>query len=176
MRVEGQLPETLPEGRAIELVFNLGWLEWPVGGHIEAMAYRADGTVIKALHPRNHWMPLVSADGVKDRVVNPDGSFVVYVEGAYNPNVPSFTVTELGTKPTGKADERYEFSSIDIAALDQDMFDYWADLDVVTGSLENMNDADPRYWKLAKAMQRSINLWDRKTTTRSPWLERRSTR
>ena len=75
MRVEGQLPETLPEGRAIELVFNLGWLEWPVGGHIEAMAYRADGTVIKALHPRNHWMPLVSADGVKDRVVNPDGSF-----------------------------------------------------------------------------------------------------
>ena len=35
MRVEGQLPETLPEGRAIELVFNLGWLEWPVGGHIE---------------------------------------------------------------------------------------------------------------------------------------------
>ena len=162
MRVEGQLPETLPEGRAIELVFNLGWLEWPVGGHIEAMAYRADGTVIKALHPRNHWMPLVSADGVKDRVVNPDGSFVVYVEGAYNPNVPSFTVTELGTKPTGKADERYEFSSIDIAALDQDMFDYWADLDVVTGSLENMNDADPRYWKLAKAMQRSINLWDEK--------------
>ena len=88
--------------------------------------------------------------------------FVVYVEGAYNPNVPSFTVTELGTKPTGKADERYEFSSIDIAALDQDMFDYWADLDVVTGSLENMNDADPRYWKLAKAMQRSINLWDEK--------------
>ena len=162
MRVEGQLPETLPEGRAIELVFNLGWLEWPVGGHIEAMAYRADGTVIKALHPRNHWMPLVSADGVKDRVVNPDGSFVVYVEGAYNPNVPSFTVTELGTKPTGKADERYEFSSIDIAALDQDMFDYWADLDVVTGSLENMNDADPRYLKLAKSMQRSINLWDEK--------------
>ena len=40
IRVEGQLPETLPEGRAIELVFNLGWLEWPVGGHIEAMAYR----------------------------------------------------------------------------------------------------------------------------------------
>ena len=44
------------------------------------------------------------------------------------------------------------------------MFDYWADLDVVTGSLENMNDADPRYWKLAKAMQRSINLWDEETT------------
>ncbi|MBT1160863.1 alpha-mannosidase [Bifidobacterium sp. SO1] len=162
MRVEGQLPADLPAGRAIELVFNLGWLEWPVGGHIEALAYRADGTVIKALHPRNHWMPLVKADGTRDRVVNPDGSFVIYVEGAYNPNVPSFTVTELGTKPTGKADERYEFSSIDIAALDQDMFDYWADLDVITGSLENMNDADPRYWKLAKAMQRSINLWDEK--------------
>ncbi|KAA8815751.1 alpha-mannosidase [Bifidobacterium callitrichos] len=160
MRVEGQLPADLPEGRVIELVFNLGWLEWPVGGHIEALAYRADGTVIKALHPRNHWMPLIKADGTRDRVVNPDGSFVIYVEGAYNPNVPSFTVTELGTRPTGKADERYEFGSIDIAALDQDMFDYWADLDVITGSLENMNDADPRYWKLAKAMQRSINLWD----------------
>lgn len=45
MRVEGQLPADLPEGRAIELVFNLGWLEWPIGGHIEALAYRADGTV-----------------------------------------------------------------------------------------------------------------------------------
>ena len=162
MRVEGKLPEDMPEGMPVELVFNMGWLEWPVGGHIEALAYRPDGTVIKALHPRNHWMPLVAADGTKDPVVAEDGSFLIYVEGAYNPNVPSFSVTELGTKPTGKADERYEFSSIDIAAFDGDMFDYWIDLDVITGSLENMNDADPRYWKLAKAMQRSINLWDEK--------------
>ena len=162
MKVEGQLPADLPAGKPIELLVNLGWLEWPVGGHIEALAYRPDGTVIKALHPRNHWMPLVKDDGTRDRVIAEDGSFTLYIEGAYNPNVPSFSVTELGTKPTGKADERYEFSSIDIAALDRDMLDYWIDLDVITGAIEHMSDADPRYWKLAKAMQRSINLWDEK--------------
>ncbi|RBP98538.1 alpha-mannosidase [Bifidobacterium aemilianum] len=160
MKVEGQLPMRLPEGRPIELIFNLGWLQWPVGGHIEAMVYRPDGTVIKALHPRNFWMPLVDTEGNPDSVVQDDGSFTIYVEGAYNPNIPSFTVTELGTKPTGKADERYEFRSIDITALDRKMQDYWVDLDVVSSAVESLNSDDSRRIKLAKAMQRSINLWD----------------
>ena len=160
MKVEGVVPAGRPAGMPVELVVNLGWLEWPVGCHIEALAYRPDGTVIKALHPRNHWMPLVRDDGGPDPVIADDGSFTLYIEAAYNPNVPSFSVTELGTKPTGKADERYEFGSVDVTVLDRDMLDFWVDLDVITSAIENMRDDDPRYWKLAKAMQRAINLWD----------------
>ncbi|BDR53244.1 alpha-mannosidase [Bombiscardovia nodaiensis] len=160
MKVTGQLPQAATPGLALELLLKLGWLDWPVGGHIEALVYRPDGTVIKAAHPRNYWVPLVSSAGQPDRAIDAEGGFTLYVEAAYNPNVPSFTVTELGNEPTGKADERYDFESVDVAEYDQAVHEYWVDLDVVSGAVEHMDVKTPRYWKLAKAMQRSINVFD----------------
>ncbi|MEK0306836.1 alpha-mannosidase [Bifidobacterium favimelis] len=159
MKVTGRLPKEAA-GLCMEIVFDLGWLDWPVGGHIEGMVYRPDGTAIKAIHPRNQWIPFVGADGRRDRAVGDDGAFTLYVEAAYNPNVPSFTVTQLGKGPTGRADQRYEFHSVDLCEYRQDLHEYWVDLDVVSGALACMDEGDPRYWKLAKGMQRSINAYD----------------
>ena len=160
MKVTGQLPRNSGNGHPIELLFNLGWLDWPVGGHIEGMVYRPDGSVIKAIHPRNYWIPLVDDQGKADQVVDHDGAFTVYVEAAYNPNVPSFTVTSLGDAPTGKADERYVFESVQIAEYDHEVHEYWIDLDIVSGAVEQLDAGSPRYWKLAKALQRSMNIFD----------------
>lgn len=160
MKVAGRIPEGIPAGAPLELDFDLGWLDWPVGGHIEGMVYRPDGTAVKAIHPQNHWVPLRSEDGRTDRAVGASGDFTLYVEAAYNPNVPSFTPTQLGEGPTGRADQRFDFHSVKLCAYHQDIHRYWISLDVVSGAVDALDPGQPRLWKLAKAMQRSLNIYD----------------
>ena len=62
-KLSGQVPEGKPDGRPLELWIDLGWYDHSCGGHIEGLVYRAGGTAIKAVHPLNHWVPLVAADG-----------------------------------------------------------------------------------------------------------------
>mgnify|MGYP003179763858 FL=1 len=57
------MPEGKPDGRPLELWIDLGWYDHSCGGHIEGLVYRADGTAIKAVHPLNHWIPLIAVDG-----------------------------------------------------------------------------------------------------------------
>ncbi|MFR4547988.1 MAG: hypothetical protein ACLT4Y_06540 [Bifidobacterium breve] len=97
------------------------------------MAYRADGTVIKALHRAITGCRL-SPLTVSRIVWSILTALSWFMSKALTTLMSRRLPLPSWAKPTGKADERYEFSSIDIAALDQDMFDYWADLDVVTGS------------------------------------------
>ena len=96
---------TLP----VEMVADLGWYDHSVGLHIEALAYRSDGTAIKALHPKNNWIRLVNEDGSHDPVITADGTFTLYLEAACNPlilGVPAFIKTRLGERATGTPDEQ----------------------------------------------------------------------
>lgn len=146
-----------------ELVIDLGWYDHSVGGHIEGLVYRPDGTVIKAIHPRNSWVPLVDDDGHIDPAIREDGSFTLYLEAASNPlllGVPAFVETELGECATGKPDEPYVFRSISVGVFNPEVFEYYQDLEVVSSLITNLNDNSPRYWQLAKALQQSLNTYD----------------
>ncbi|MCI1935278.1 MAG: glycosyl hydrolase-related protein [Bifidobacteriaceae bacterium] len=161
-KVEGTVPADRSD-RAIELVMDMGWYDHSVGGHIEGLVYRADGTAIKALHPKNYWIPLVSKDGVADSCVQADGSFTLYVEAACNPlilGVPPFIKTELGERATGKPEEQYILRSVDVCTYEPDVEGLWMDIDVVSSLIKELDDTSPRYWKLAKALQNSLNLYD----------------
>ncbi|NMM98379.1 alpha-mannosidase [Bifidobacterium olomucense] len=159
-KVQGHIPVEEARGRAIELEAHLGFLDGPVGGQVEGLVYRPDGTVIKGLHPRNHWAPLISADGKRDAVIDDNGDFTLYVEGAYNPMIPAFPQTTWGAGPTGRADVRYEFHGIDVCAYEHELAEYYMDLDAVSMAIEQVDHDSPRYWKLAKALQRSLNRFD----------------
>lgn len=108
-RLTGRIPEVLRTGDAgsirgpLELQIDLGWLpERGPGFQAEGMVYREDGTAVKSVNPRNHWVPLMSADGVPNVPLGPDGTFTVYVEAAANPFVEGatpFSATELGERP-----------------------------------------------------------------------------
>ena len=161
-KVEGQIPAHT-SGRPVQLVMDMGWFDHSVGGHIEGLAYRADGTAIKALHPRNYWVPLVSADGTADAVVGSDGTFTLYVEAACNPlllGVPPFIKTELGDHATGKTEEQYVLRAADVCEYDEQLEGLWMDLDTVSSLIKELDDSSPRYWKLAKALQNALNLYD----------------
>ncbi|WP_337646271.1 alpha-mannosidase [Bifidobacterium pullorum] len=159
----GRIPRDAPEGTPLELWIDLGWYDHSCGGHIEGLVYRADGTAIKAVHPLNHWVPLVAADGTPQVDVDGEGRFTVYLEAASNPlllGVPPFIETELGERATGRPDEPYTFRAADLTVYDARFEHYWTDLDVVSTVMAELDKESPRYWQMAKALQRSLNAFD----------------
>ena len=162
-RLTGTVPAGYPKGKPLELILDLGWYPHSCGGHIEGLVYRADGTAIKAVHPLNYWVPFMDAEGNAQVPVAEDGSFTLYLEAASNPlllGVPPFIETELGDHATGKPDEPYVFKSADLAEFDERYENYSVDLDVVSSLMEFADKQLPRYWQLAKALQRSLNAYD----------------
>ena len=162
-RLTGSVPAGYPKGKPLELILDLGWYSHSCGGHIEGLVYRADGTAIKAVHPLNYWVPFMDAEGNAQVPVAEDGSFTLYLEAASNPlllGVPPFIETELGDHATGKPDEPYVFKSAELAEFDERYENYSVDLDVVSSLMEFADKQSPRYWQLAKALQRSLNAYD----------------
>ena len=162
-RLTGTVPAGYPKGKPLELILDLGWYPHSCGGHIEGLVYRADGTAIKAVHPLNYWVPFMDAEGNAQVPVAEDGSFTLYLEASSNPlllGVPPFIETELGDHATGKPDEPYVFKSADLAEFDERYENYSVDLDVVSSLMEFADKQSPRYWQLAKALQRSLNAYD----------------
>ncbi|OZG68068.1 alpha-mannosidase [Bifidobacterium eulemuris] len=163
-KLTGRVPQSYPQGRPLELILDLGWYDHSVGGHIEGMVYRPDGTVIKAVHPRNYWVPFVDADGTRHTDLDEDGGFTVYLEAACNPlllGVTPFIETELGDHATGKPEEQYVFRSASLTEYDARFEDYWLDLDAVSGLMAELPDKrSARYFQLGKALQRSLNAFD----------------
>ncbi|MCH9274728.1 glycosyl hydrolase-related protein [Bifidobacterium amazonense] len=162
--VSGRIDREATKGRKVELMVDLGWLgHRGPGFQSEGLVYRADGTAIKSANPKNHWIPLVYADGTSTVDLDADGNFTVYIEAAANPFVEGptpFSPTELGEGPTGRYDFPYTLSRMDVTVFDEDVFAYYMDLETVESLMRELKDDDPRYWQLAKALQRSLNAYD----------------
>ena len=162
--VNGRIDMAAVKGRKVELMVDLGWLDHRGPGfQSEGLVYRADGTAIKSANPRNHWIPLVYADGSSTVELDEHGDFTVYIEAAANPFVEGptpFSPTELGEEATGTCDFPYTLSRMDVTIFNEDVFAYYMDLETVSSLIRELKDDDPRYWQLAKALQRSMNLYD----------------
>lgn len=162
--VNGHIDRESVKGCKVELEVNLGWLDYRGPGfQSEGLVYRVDGTAIKSANPRNHWIPLIDEDGTTAVDINEQGDFTVYIEAAANPFVEGptpFSPTELGEKDTGTRDFPYTLSRMDVTVFSKDVFAYYMDLETVSSLIRELNDDDPRYWQLAKALQRSMNVYD----------------
>lgn len=167
----GVIPQDALHGKFdLELMVDLGWHPDLVGMHIEGLVYRPDGSAIKAVHPRNNWVPLVRGGQIDDAIAS-DGSFTLYLEAASNPiilGVPSFAKTELGAAATGKRDQSYIFRSVDVCVYDRQLQALWADLDVVSQLVTELPDSSQWRWKLAKALQRSMNIYNERDLSTVP--------
>ena len=162
--VNGHIDMAAVKGRKVELMVDLGWLDHRGPGfQSEGLVYRADGNAIKSANPRNHWIPLVYADGSSTVELDEHGDFTVYIEAAANPFVEGptpFSPTELGEEATGTCDFPYTLSRMDITIFNEDVFAYDMDLETVSSLIRELKDDDPRYWQLDKALQRSLNIYD----------------
>lgn len=161
--VRGRIDCESVKGRAVELVVDLGWKRHRGPGfQAEGLCYRPDGSVIKAVNPDNCWIPLIDANGVANVELDDAGRFTVYVEAASNPLVEAdlpFAPMNLGERADGRPSD-YVLTTMDVCAFNQNVFDYLMDLETVTSLMRELKDDDPRYWQLAKALQRSLNTYD----------------
>lgn len=161
--VRGRIDRESVKGRAVELVVDLGWKQHRGPGfQAEGLCYRPDGSVIKAVNPDNCWIPLIDANGVANVELDDAGRFTVYVEAASNPPVEAdlpFAPMNLGERADGRPSD-YVLTTMDVCAFNQNVFDYLMDLETVTSLMRELKDDDPRYWQLAKALQRSLNTYD----------------
>ena len=140
------------EGPA-ELVVDLGWQDDSLPGfQAEALAYRADGPVIKGLQPRNNWVPV-------------DGEVDVFLEAAANPQffgrgIDRFRPTPLGDVRTAGAEPQYTFAAADLVVRDAEVAGLLADLELVAGLMAGPGvDATLRA-RAGRALERAMDVLD----------------
>lgn len=114
--VTGEVPAhwledgSVPTGLSAEVLVDLGFTEHRPGGQAEGLAFTPEGAVIKAIQPRNNYVPV--QPGVID----------LYVEAAANPPLgfePNpFDPTPLGDKATAPPRPLYALREVVVALRD----------------------------------------------------------
>ena len=162
--ISGSIDLSKVKGCKVELNVDLGWIKnlFP-GFQAEGLVYNVDGRVIKAVNPCNHWVPLIDEHNNRSISIDENGNFTLYLEAADNPFVEGptpFSPTDLGECATGNTECQYMLKYVDVTVFNRNIFDYYMDLETVSSLMQELNDDNPRYWKLAKALQRSLNAYD----------------
>lgn len=136
-KVSGTVPADWA-GQTVEAVLDLGFATHSAGFSAEGLVYRPDGTAVKALNPRNIWVP------VAERAVGGE-EFTVFVEAAANPVVMHTAPDELTFGPTSvggpapwlgdpaadPGEPLYRLRRLDLAVLDRNVHELVQDLEVL---------------------------------------------
>ena len=153
LRFRATVPPELRDAE-LELFIDLGGEFESPGFQAEGLAYRADGTIIKAHNPYNKWLP-VEPDA--------DGNVEVYLEAAANPVVlglPPFAPTELGRKTTSGSAPIYQLRRADLVVVNTDVRELIADLQTLRQLAEELPETSERRWEIRRAMDRALDRID----------------
>ncbi len=157
LRLQGEVPEFWGTGpdTTIEVVVDLGFTIEVPGFQCEGIAWRADGTIIKAVSPRNQYIPLKLLGG---------GMAVdFYVEAAANPDVAqgwTFAPTPYGDKSTAGTAPQYRLGTISIAELNQTVWELQQDIWTLSGLMAVLPWELPRRHEILRALERMMDVMD----------------
>jgi alpha-mannosidase len=154
LRVSGTMPPTEPNQRA-ELVFDLGFHGAQPGFQAEGTVYRADGSIVKAVEPRNAYVPLDGAPG---------DPIELYLEAAANPDVGDgfrdFRPTPLGEWDSAGEETLYELRRADVAVLDLTVWELVQDFAVLDGLRAELPESSSRRAEILRALERAVDATD----------------
>ncbi|GAB5077874.1 alpha-mannosidase [Arthrobacter sp. AD-310] len=157
LRLQGEVPEswgTEPD-TTVEVVVDLGFTVQTPGFQCEGIAWRPDGTIIKAVSPRNQYIPLKLLGG---------GMAVdFYVEAAANPDLAqdwSFGATPYGDKSTAGTTPHYRLGTIAIAELNRNVWELKQDIWTLAGLMEQLPVELPRRHEILRALERMMDVMD----------------
>ncbi|MER5946284.1 glycoside hydrolase family 38 C-terminal domain-containing protein [Streptomyces sp. NPDC001904] len=165
-RLGGRVPEEWA-GRRVEAVVDLGFGTTEPGFSAEGLAYRPDGTAVKALNPRNTWLP------VAERATGGE-EFSVFVEAAANPLVMhsgpddhTFAITPLGGRapwldePGAPGGEPlYRLRRLDLAVFDADVYELVHDMEVLDQLMRELPEQSPRRWQILRSLSKALDAVD----------------
>ncbi|MGU3409003.1 alpha-mannosidase [Microbacterium sp. M1A1_1b] len=150
--VTGTVP---PEwaGRTVELLVDPGFQgDWP-GNQAEGLLHTPDGTPVKGIHPRNHYLRIA------DQAVG--GEQVHYfLEAAANPDilVNEFVPTKYGSKKTAPETPIYTFRTAELAVFEPEVWALRFDVEVLFQMVRELPDTDPRRHEVLRDLERAMDV------------------
>ncbi|MFF7754053.1 alpha-mannosidase [Streptomyces sp. NPDC007971] len=154
-RVTGTVPEAWA-GRTVEALLDLGFDENMPGFQCEGLVYRPDGTPVKGLNPRNQWVrigaPVAGGEEVR-----------LHIEAASNPVILDyhpFRPTHLGDKDTAGHEPQYTLTRMDLAVLDETVWQLVLDLEVLGELMAELPADSARRWDVLRAVDRALDAVD----------------
>ncbi|MFJ2261457.1 alpha-mannosidase [Streptomyces sp. NPDC087844] len=154
-RVTGTVPEEWA-GRTVEALLDLGFDENMPGFQCEGLVYRPDGTPVKGLNPRNQWVrigaPVVGGEEVR-----------LHIEAASNPVILDyhpFQPTRLGDKETAGGEPQYKLARMDLAVLDETVWQLVIDLEVLGELMAELPVESARRWDILRAVEKALDAVD----------------
>ncbi|QKV98914.1 glycoside hydrolase family 38 C-terminal domain-containing protein [Streptomyces sp. NA02536] len=154
-RVTGTVPEAWA-GRTVEAVLDLGFDENMPGFQCEGLVYRPDGTPVKGLNPRNQWVRIgAPAEGGEE--------VRLHIEAASNPVIMGyhpFLPTPLGDRDTAGSEPLYTLARMDLAVLDETVWQLVVDLEVLGELMAELPADSPRRWEILRAVERALDAVD----------------
>ena len=152
-RVRGEVPASFT-GCRVEAVVDLGFDENMPGFQCEGLAYRADGTPIRSIHPRAQWVPIDAAPGEE---------FEFYIEGAANPVLLErhpFLPTERGEWATAGDELLYRIRRLDVCVFEAEVFELVHDVEVLLQLAQQLPDDSTRRARILRALDRALDRID----------------
>ena len=156
-RVRATVPQA-HSGRPVDLRLDLGFDPDRTGFHVEGLVYRADGSPVKGLNPRNQWVRVADSAAGGEEVE-------LFVEAASNPLLLGgggfdFRPSPLGDPDTAGREARYRIERAELAVFEEDVWELQQDLEVLGQLAAELEVSDARRWQVLRAIDRSLDLLD----------------
>ena len=153
LRVRGSVPSDWPRDarHRPEVVVDLGFDGLMPGFQAEGLAFRPDGTIVKAVSPRNSHLPVEDAE------------IDYFLELAGNPGIPPeshWRSTRLGDRSTAGVEPLYRLRRLETALVDVNAWELLQDIEVVRGLAEQLPVDGPRALQLWSALDRMMDAVD----------------
>lgn len=153
LHVTGVIP-AVDAGQRAELVFDLGFNAAEPGFQAEGTVFRPDGSIVKAVEPRNAYVPLEGSAG---------DPIDLYLEAAANPDIAegwTFAPTPLGEWGTAGDEPLYVLRRADIGILDVTVWELLQDVAVLRGLMGVLSPDSSRRAEILRALERMIDVTD----------------
>ena len=157
LRLRGEVPDGwgTAAGTSVEVLVDLGFSGDLPGFQCEGIAWRSDGTIIKAISPRNQYIPL--------KLLGSGMAVDFYVEAAANPDLSqnwTFAATPYGDKATSGSEPKYRLGRIAIAERNQAAWELQQDIFTLSGLMHELPMDLPRRHEILRALERMLDIMD----------------
>ncbi|QPZ37577.1 alpha-mannosidase [Paramicrobacterium chengjingii] len=154
-KLTGEVP-TDWSGHCVEARIDLGFDINMPGFQCEALVYRADGTPVKSINPRNQWVPISdAAEGGE--------SIELYLEAASNPvllDYHPFLPTQEGDIETSSPEPLYRTRHMELAVFEPEVFELSLDLEVLLELQAELPETGPRRMRILQALDNALDRLD----------------
>ncbi|GAA3757976.1 glycoside hydrolase family 38 C-terminal domain-containing protein [Microbacterium kribbense] len=152
-RVTGRVPASAA-GRRVEAVIDLGFDDSMPGFQCEGLVYRADGTVVRSLHPRAQWVPIEADAG---------DPIEFFIEAAANPVLLGehpFRPTAQGEWDTAGDEPLYRLARAEVCVFEAEVFELAGDVEVLLQLAVELPDASTRRARILHALDEALDRID----------------